>query len=205
MDDFEVEPLSFWRKKVTLKRQLVGVGILVLLCMVIFAMRVGSLGRYKVISNSMQPTLAKGDYVFVDQRGVYLAQRGDIVVFDDPEIKGELLTKRVIGLPGERVKIERERVYIDDVRYQVENWVGSDAHHAKVELTLGPEEIFVMGDNRLNSQDSLYFGGVDCDDVRGRVFFVYWPPSRLGAVESVQAISARESDERDIPGKRAGK
>lgn len=193
------------RAKITLRRRIAGVAILFLLCMALFAMWIGSLGRYKVISGSMQPTLSKGDFVFVDQRGEYLPERGDIVVFEDPRIKSELLTKRVIGLPGERVSVKRGRVLIDGVRYQVENWRKGEMHQPLVELTLGPGEIFVMGDNRRSSHDSLYFGGVECATVRGRVFFIYWPPRHLGLVESVKAISASESDELDKADKRPDK
>lgn len=181
------------RNKVSLARRLAGLLFLFLLTLILIPIVGGQLGRYKVISNSMQPVLNKGDFVLVDQRPDFYPERGDIIVFEDPENVGDLLTKRVIGLPGEYIQFNEDDVIVDGRHYEVEGWEEPVTRNEATSLKLAEDEIFVMGDNRLVSYDSLYFGAVRLNRVYGRIFLIYWPPDRASRVEPVPTIHAKEA------------
>jgi signal peptidase I len=166
---------------------------------------------FYIPSPSMEPTLVKGDRVFVN-KFVYDfgdVHRGDVIVFSDPEgstvdrgIVGGLVhwlgegigvaqpenedfIKRVIGLPGETLEIHDHTVYIDG-RPLAEPYLTDAARRANGDF--GPIQVpqgklFVMGDNRGNSLDSRFgLGFVPIDKVIGRAFVIIWPPSDVGGL-----------------------
>jgi signal peptidase I len=151
-----------------------------------FAVRAFVLQTYFIPSPSMEPTLLVGDRILVDKLSYHLhgVSRGDIVVFatppkerSDPTIKD--LVKRVIGLPGDTVSSSGGRVYING-KPLLEPWL------LKGTVTTGiatqripPNEYFVMGDNRSDSQDSRFFGPIPRSLIVGRVVVRIWPFSRI--------------------------
>jgi len=186
--------------------------VLILLALVI-AVLVKSflIQAFYIPSPSMEPTLVKGDRVFVN-KFVYDfgdVHRGDVIVFSDPEgstvdrgIVGGLLhwlgegigvaqpenedfIKRVIGLPGETLEIHDHTVYIDG-KALAEPYLTDAARRANGDF--GPIQVpqgklFVMGDNRGNSLDSRFgLGFVPIDKVIGRAFVIIWPPSDVGGL-----------------------
>jgi signal peptidase I len=158
-------------------------------------------------SESMQPTLEPGDRVLVT-KVLDEPSRGDVIVFADPQgrpgpdrgIVGgavhwlsealgfarpehEDFIKRVVGLPGEVVELRNGNLLIDGRRVPEPYLVGPEdtRDYGPVEVPLG--SLFVLGDNRLNSNDSRYgLGFVPVDKVIGRAFVIIWPPSRAGWV-----------------------
>jgi signal peptidase I len=132
-------------------------------------------------SLSMYSTLDKGDRVLVNKLSYHLhdIHRGDIVVFERPpkvadsEIKD--LIKRVIGLPGDVVEGKEGQVWVNgkalDEGYLDDGTTTSDF----APQTIAKDQIWVMGDNRGNSEDSRYFGPIDEDLVVGRAFVRVWP------------------------------
>lgn len=132
-------------------------------------------------SSSMLPTLAKGDVVLVDQ-GISGAdlERGDLVTFASPS-NGSSTLKRVVALPGDTLVVRDSVLYIDDQPF-VEPYVDHEAIDAYYSPTfqVPVDTVFVMGDNRGNSEDSRDFGPVDVSAVKGRVLVRLWPPVRLG-------------------------
>lgn len=152
--------------------------------------------RVRVDGFSMQPTLENGNYVLVN-RLAYLwsePRRGDIIVFRPPMYPEENLwerviglpdleeryqdyIKRVIGLPGERVKIEAGVVYINDVALNEPYLKIHPSYTGEWEVP--PETLFVLGDNRNNSSDSHAWGFVPLKNVIGRAELVYWPIPQL--------------------------
>jgi signal peptidase I len=156
-------------------------------------------------SGSMEPTLEPGDRVLV-QKVVYGPDRGDVIVFSDPQgrpgpdrgIVGgfvhwlsstlgierpehEDFIKRVIGLPGETVELRDGRLFVDGVRIREPYLKGAvdTRDYGPVKVPQGA--LFVLGDNRLNSNDSRFgLGFVPVDKVVGRAFAIVWPPSRFG-------------------------
>ena len=139
-------------------------------------------------SASMQPTLLIGDRIVVDKLSYHLhgVGRGDIVVFatppkeqSDPTIKD--LVKRVIGLPGDVISSKGGLVYINGAPlhepYLVNGTVTTDITTQKIP----PNEYFVMGDNRGDSQDSRFFGPISRSLIVGREVLRIWPLPRLHA------------------------
>lgn len=141
--------------------------------------------RSLVDGRSMQPTFQDSERLIVS-RIHYLLEapdRGDIVVFNsvdafDPDV---MLIKRVVGLPGDTVKIENDNVFINGVQIS-EPYINELCNCTDNETVLGEGEYFVMGDNRNNSRDSRSFGAVPIDHIVGRVVFRYWPIPEIGPI-----------------------
>jgi signal peptidase I len=163
---------------------------------------------FYIPSASMEPTLRIGDRVLVNKvvYRLHPPRRGDVIVFEDPspgaeEDRGALsafwrwlteglgvsanpekdFIKRVIALPGETIEIKRGRVFVDgtelDEPYLHPFRDVSDYGPTRVP----PDSLFVMGDNRANSNDSRRsLGFIPYDKVVGKAFVIIWPPSRIG-------------------------
>lgn len=141
---------------------------------------------FYVKGQSMEPTFEERDYLIIDELSYRFREpkRGDVIVFEYHPSNDNYL-KRVIGLPGERVKVEANKVIIYNEEnpkgmvlsedYLIEETAGS------VNVTLGTNQYFVMGDNRGASFDSRRFGAIDGDDIVGRVWIRGWPFSRVSA------------------------
>jgi signal peptidase I len=139
---------------------------------------------------SMFATLNDNDYLIADKIDYrfHPPQRGDIIILRPPTDNSKDFIKRVIALPGERLLIRDGIVYINgrklDEPYLPEAWTtfnnwptnGSDGQ------VMGPNEYFVMGDNRNRSQDSRIFGPITRDRIDGRAWFRIWPLSSFGDI-----------------------
>jgi signal peptidase I len=141
---------------------------------------------FYIPSASMEPTLMIGDRILVDKLSYHMhaVHRGDIVVFAKPpnEDAGpnvKDLVKRVIGLPGDRISSAGGRVWIDG-KPLAEPWLPPGTVTTGIQpQTVPPNEFFVMGDNRSNSQDSRFFGPISRSLIVGRVVFRIWPLKSL--------------------------
>lgn len=141
---------------------------------------------FYVKGQSMEPTFEERDYLIIDELSYRFHEpnRGDVVVFEYHPTN-DFFLKRIIGLPGERVKVEANKVII----YNDENPQGlvlsenylTEETAGSVTITLGTDQFFVMGDNRDASFDSRRFGAIDGDDIVGRVWVRGWPFSRVSA------------------------
>lgn len=114
-------------------------------------------------------------------------ERGDIVVFDPP-VNGadQPYIKRVIGLPGETIEIRNGQVFVDSLRIE-ESYLEGESTFCpggqECEPAIIPEgSVFVLGDNRDNSQDSRLFGPVPVDNIIGKAWVTYWPTDEIGVV-----------------------
>jgi signal peptidase I len=121
-------------------------------------------------------------YVLVDKVSYMLGdpQRGDVVVFNYPLATERDFIKRVIGLPGETVTISAGQVYINGEVLEEPYIAAPPAYENS--WTLGPDQYFVLGDNRNSSSDSHSWGPLDRQYLIGRAVFVYWPPTLWGLV-----------------------
>ncbi len=130
-----------------------------------------------VRGDSMRPTLDPGQRIAVGPvRGTL--RRGEVVLLRRPERE---MVKRVVGLPGERVRLVDGRLEVDGLRVAEPYAVARPARRSAVELDvcLGDDELVVLGDSRGHSTDSRSFGPVRLHDVVGIVRFAYWPPRRV--------------------------
>lgn len=144
-------------------------------------------------SLSMAPTLAIGDRLVIEKVTYHLhaPRRGDIVVFrpPSPAVQGQVgvdpsvpWIKRVVGLPGDRLALERGRLYVNGRRlpepYVFPSRAGTTLH----ERTVPPGSVFVLGDNRDHSIDSATWGPLPMSHIIGRASFRFWPPQRFGTL-----------------------
>lgn len=129
---------------------------------------------------SMNPTLHNGDIMLLDEISYRFQniKRFDIVVV---HYEDEYLIKRVIGLPGEEIRYEDDKLYIND------QYIEEDFTHKKTgsfsNITLGDNEYFVMGDNRSNSTDSRIIGPIKENQIIGKTNLTIFPFSRFGNKE----------------------
>ena len=137
--------------------------------------------RFVVEGNSMLPTLGDGQSVVAvrSRRRWNRLERGDIVVFCHLEFPGRVFIKRLVGLPDEQVRVENGAVYIDGVLLEEPYLDGQSVERQDLNRNWwnGPGELFVVGDNRQESEDSRTFGPVDGGLVLGRVWLRCWPLS----------------------------
>ncbi|HEX4760714.1 MAG TPA: signal peptidase I [Thermoleophilaceae bacterium] len=165
---------------------------------------------FRIPSGSMEPTLDIGQRVLVDRVTQHFSSfhRGDIVVFKPPKgadtddcgvnhpatepcptptpQKSETnFIKRIVGVPGDRLKVLAGRVYIDGKPLK-EPYIRPDATcelcNEPQAITIPPGSFFMMGDNRGQSADSREWGPVPKNWIIGTAFFTYWPPGRIGTL-----------------------
>lgn len=133
----------------------------------------------QVIGPSMDPTLHEGDVLLLDKLSYrfFKPSRNDIVVIEEDS---KNMIKRIIGLPGETISYKDNILYIDGESYKETTIDVETADFGPV--TLGSDEYFVMGDNRINSMDSRDFGPVEKKHIVGRVAIRIWPFNKFGLV-----------------------
>lgn len=141
---------------------------------------------YKVRGESMCPTLYPGDRLLVDPRAYTGTgpERGDIAVIQGRTEIADRHLKRVVGLPGELVRLTKGLLLIDGDHLVEPYLVGLPATLglADQRWSLGEDEYFALGDNRAHSTDSREYGPVRRELVLGRAWFRVWPISRLGSL-----------------------
>jgi signal peptidase I len=139
----------------------------------------------RVEGTSMQPQLRDQDRLFIN-KFVYRFEnisRGDVVVFHYPRDPEKSYIKRVIALPGDSLRIDAGRVYVNGERVE-DDYVPRAYRDSRSmpEIVIPANEYFVMGDHRSISSDSRDFGPVARDLIYGKAAFVYWPADDLGVV-----------------------
>lgn len=138
---------------------------------------------FYVKGESMVPTFYEREYLIIDELTYRFREpkRGEVIVFRSPTAPDDFYLKRVIGLPEERVRIENRQVTVCKVACAVleENYIAEGDTQGTVAVTLGPNQYFVMGDNRNASYDSRRFGPIEKDAIEGRTFFRGWPFTRI--------------------------
>ncbi len=152
---------------------------------------------FKIPSGSMKPTLLIGDHILVNKfiYGVKIPfwrktiipikdpQRGDIVVFKFPEDPDKDFIKRVVGIAGDVVEVRDKKVYVNHQPLRGDPGVNLDTLNIPGDkqprdnfgpVTVPPDSLFVMGDNRDHSYDSRFWGFVRLEALKGKAFIIYW-------------------------------
>ena len=141
----------------------------------------------KIPSGSMENTIMEGDRL-IGNRLAYIKgdpQRGDIVIFKFPDDETQNYVKRVIGLPGETVRVEDGKIYINDAKepleedYLKEAWTVETGPYV---FEIPKDSYLVMGDNRNNSYDARYWTNtyVKKEKILGKAVFRYFPFDKMG-------------------------
>lgn len=179
------------------------VGLAVILFLVINVIS----ARVRVEGYSMLPTLDNGEYVLISRLSYKLGdfQRGDIIVFRPPmypdapfwqrlfglpgfDDKYEDYIKRIIGLPGDTVRIANGTVYISNVPL-IEPYIAAPPDYSN-EWTVPESQLFVLGDNRNNSADSHAWGFLPEENILGKALVVYWPFADFMIIQPHQSVLA---------------
>jgi signal peptidase I len=174
----------------------------ILLAVVIFLLIRNVVQNFRIDGISMEPNFHNGQFLIVNRfaycPGLHLdvdpldihwqktwcirePKRGEVVVFVYPRDPSRDFIKRVIGLPGETVELVAGQVYIDGQPFS-EPFGPYPGSHTFGPATVGPNEIFVMGDNRNNSSDSRAWGPLPQELVIGKAWVSYWPPKYWSTV-----------------------
>lgn len=141
---------------------------------------------------SMEPNFTNSEYLVVDEVSYRFRAplRGEVIIFRYPNDTRQFFIKRIIGLPGEKVAIVKGRVHISNAAYPegftLEEPYLDDtvATRPDMEVTLGEEEYFMLGDNRGGSSDSRFWGPLARTLIVGKAVFSAWPPERFGVLSN---------------------
>ena len=151
---------------------------------------------HQVKGNSMSTPLPQsfhnGEYLLTNKitYKFHEIKRSDVIVFKAPHNENYDYIKRVIGLPGERIKIQKGKVFINgsplnESKYLPQNSYTNAGRFLKEgeEIIIPPRKYFVIGDNRSYSSDSRDWGFVPQKNIIGKAWFRYWPPDKIGLVK----------------------
>jgi signal peptidase I len=166
---------------------------------IFFAVYLFLLQPHQVRGESMEPTFQDAQYILTDKFSyrLHAPERGDVVVFKSPQNQSIDFIKRIVGLPGEKVKLVDGKVIVISDKYSAgltlnETYTngaptrpGSQLKEGE-EFVVPPNSYFVFGDNRNHSSDSREFGAVGRDLIIGRAWLRYWPLSNLSFIPQVQ-------------------
>ncbi|HEY4434220.1 MAG TPA: signal peptidase I, partial [Candidatus Cybelea sp.] len=132
---------------------------------------------------SMEPHIHSGEFVLINTFAYRLGgpKRDDIVAFRHEGDDREVFIKRVVGVPGDRIRIDRGHVYTDGAPLR-EPYVKDPDDRSFAEVVVPANSVYVLGDNRANSEDSRIFGSVSDDRLIGRAIAGVWPPRMFGAL-----------------------
>ncbi len=166
--------IARWRATASLALQVVLLGLIAFALM---------LRTPQVSGPSMSPEIESGEYVVVNTLSYRLGdpQRGQIMAFRHERSAPMVFLKRVIALPGERIKIDRGIVFINGKAID-EPYLRFRDERSVPETVVPPSFYYVLGDNRRDSDDSRDWGPVGRDQIVGRALFALWPLSHFGAI-----------------------
>ena len=152
---------------------------------------------HQVRGNSMYPNFHDSDYLLTDKISYHLNEpkRNDVIIFMAPKNEEYDYIKRIVGLPGEKVRILEDGVYIDS-QYLDEPYIPSDVEtFGGAFLGIGQEAVipedqyFVLGDNRNHSSDSRDWGFVPRKNIVGKAWFRYWPLGQMELVAKIDPVN----------------
>ena len=189
----------------------------VVLAAVVFMLLQVTVRNFKVDGSSMDPTLEDGQYLLVNRlvylrvelgrlakivpfwtagegssrHAIHAPKRGEVIVFEFPDSNPNNpkkdFVKRVVGLPGETMRMFDGKVFVDEEALD-EPYLSHKDHSNASEVILGEGEYYVLGDNRSHSNDSRSWGAVPEANIRGKVWMVYWPAPGIQIINILDRI-----------------
>ena len=148
--------------------------------------------RVRVDGFSMRPTLDDGEFVLVSKLNYKLSnvQRGDIIVFHYPMDPEQELIKRVIGLPGDRIEVDKGIVYVNGQALE-EPYIAAPPAYSS-QWNVPEDRLFVLGDNRNDSSDSHSWGFLPFENVVGKAVLIYWPPPMWDVIKHKELLAVQQ-------------
>jgi signal peptidase I len=173
--------------------------ITVIIAAAVFALLRLTVQSYTVVMSSMEPTFQQGDCIMVSKVSYRSSgpQRGDVIIFNPPFDSQFPFIKRVIGLPGDIVEIKDGSVSINGTPLEEDEYIAAQPNYTMSATQVPENEYFVLGDNRNNSTDSSQGWTVPRNNIIGKAWFVYWPPSKLGGVKHFRYLELNEAVEQE--------
>jgi signal peptidase I len=166
------------------------IGETILLTLIIFFLIQLVIRNFRVVGTSMNDNLQDGQYLIIDKL-TYSApvqwmgwggpQHGDVVVFEPPHHPDEDYVKRIVGLPGETVEVRDGKVYVNG-QVLGEPFQPKTPAYTVPPIIVPEDHVYVLGDNRNNSNDSHNWGALPVDNIVGRAWISYWPPDLWGTI-----------------------
>ncbi|HRY30990.1 MAG TPA: signal peptidase I [Candidatus Paceibacterota bacterium] len=161
------------------------ISFIVITAIVVLPIRIFVAQPFVVSGSSMSPTFENGEYLIVDQLSYNFSEpaRGDVIIFRYPINPEKFFIKRIIGLPGDTVKIDGNEVLIKNAAnpegISLDQSFVVFSQETSLEITLADDNYFVMGDNRAASLDSRSWGPLKRDLIVGRAFIRLWPFNKI--------------------------
>ncbi|MCS7061147.1 MAG: signal peptidase I [Anaerolineae bacterium] len=162
---------------------------IVMMVLIVYAILTFFFTSVRIVGTVMEPTFSNGQQILVS-RATYLLsapQRGDVIILQDPLSSARIVTRRVIGLPGEKVEVRGRQVIVNNQPlnepYVSVPLLAGESVTSVVAIQLATDELYVLADNRLSLNDSRTWGPVKLGTVIGRAWLIYWPPDRIGLVQ----------------------
>lgn len=152
---------------------------------------------FLVPSSSMEPTLLRRDYLMSLRQSQY--ERGDVVILEDPQEPGAYLVKRLVARGGDTVTVAGGALLINQ-RYVSEPYLMAPPHYQLNPVTIPRDHVFILGDNRDNSDDSHVWGAAPENAIVGKVVCIYYPYDRAGRVKNHFTIMPEPSTGRTTAG-----
>ena len=172
------------------KRVLVDLLETVVLALILFVAINAVSARVRVDGQSMLPTLKNGEFVLVNRLAYRVGEpaRGDIIVFRSTTQLDLDLIKRIIGVPGDRVRVSDGQVVINGSVLQ-EPYINAEPRYDG-DWSVPEQYLFVLGDNRNDSSDSHAWGLLPLQNVIGKAVLIYWPPTNWAMIDHVEIAAA---------------
>lgn len=148
---------------------------------IILPVRMFLIQPFYVEGASMEPNFFDSEYLIVDEISYRFTEpaRGEVIVFRNPKDTREYYIKRIIGLPGEKIEVKDGKVFVNDQELDEQDYIKDLVTEEPLVLTLGEDEYFVLGDNRMVSYDSRRFKGLPEKYIIGKVWVRGWPLDRI--------------------------
>jgi len=185
----EEDAASTWQTVWAITRE---VGETIILTLVIFFLIQLVIRNFRVVGTSMVNNLHDGQYLIIDKvsynpflidtLGFGGPARGDVIVFKPPRNPGDDYVKRVIGLPGEKIQVIKGQVFVNDQLLEEPFQPLPGSYTMPAPVIVPENQVFVLGDNRNNSNDSHNWGPLPIDNIVGRAWLSYWPPDQWGSI-----------------------
>lgn len=162
--------------------------VIIISLVIIIPVRYFLIQPFYVKGASMEPNFYDQEYLIIDEISYRFSEpsRGDVVVFHYPYDRTQYFIKRIIGLPNETIRLSNNKIniinnqYPDGFTLDEGFYLPEIITQGSVDVVLGDNEYYIMGDNRSSSLDSRSFGPIQKTDIIGRTWIRGWPFNRIG-------------------------